>query len=105
MPTLRLVTPAAPGKVFTMEKIFREYFDNLGGQEWPASAEFCAKFRCRTWPIGYDRESTKVYFTSQVELDLWLFDKMRWSSLEDNGVEIHLFKWDLGPEYVRTISY
>lgn len=73
--------------------------------DWPDDATHKVKYRTRTWPTGWDKEWSIRYFTSEVELDLWLLDQMRWAYQDDNGFEGHIQKWDFGPEFDRSVSY
>ena len=95
---------ATTGKVISMKDFVQCITQFVEGQEWPADAEFKLVYKNKTWPRGWDEGFTR-YFTSQVELDLFLLDKWRWTMEEDNGFIGHIYKWDLGPEFVRTIQY
>lgn len=74
------------------------------GQDWPSDAQFLARHRYSTWPVGW-QEWHNEWFTSQAELDAWLEKQREWAKLEDNHFEYTLFKWDLGPKVVRNETY
>lgn len=97
--------PALNNRIVNETFIMGQIVAATEGIEWPDGAEFKVEYKTKTWPCGYDRETTKRYFSTQEELDLWLFDQLTWSRMEDNGMMIQLYKWDLGPTFVREINY
>lgn len=73
--------------------------------DWPDDAVFMIKYRNKTWPTGWDKDATRVYFKSENDMNLWLLDKMHWTYSDDNAFCGTVHKWDFGPQYLRTVEY
>jgi hypothetical protein len=80
-------------------------FDIERPANWPDDAEFgiTYKARDRQFPdVNHLWHST--FLKDEAELQKWLADKREWIQGTDNDFELKykLYKWELGPVYVRT---
>lgn len=67
------------------------------GVDWPNDAEFCVVVKFHTWPVGWQKEPSIIFFKNADLLDEWKARMVRWSALEDNYVAYLVYAWDLGP--------
>ena len=69
------------------------------GKGWPDDAVYKVEYRCRTWPMGWEKETSTKFFDSEVELNEWTANWKEWARCEDNEVNIRVEEWDLGPSF------
>lgn len=102
-----VVTPDGQPQTAWIGDVFKAHFEKVieEGQGWPADAEYKVSVRHHTWPCGWDKECSDHYFTCKSELDAYIRDQHEWAKCEDNIVQIKVYQWDLGPNYLNTVEY
>lgn len=75
------------------------------GDGWPHDAVYKMRYHMKTWPMGWEKETHDQYFTTREELDAEIARKTEWAMLEDNGISMHIYEWDLGPTKIDYIEY
>lgn len=75
------------------------------GEGWAPDDEFKVVTRCRTWPMGWEKEGYERYFKSKEELDEYVESYRQWAMYEDNLVKISVWEWDLGPTFKEELNF
>lgn len=75
---------------------------------WPIDAEFAVEYLVtdKQFP-SVKHEPQVVYFSSMQEMNDWFDAKRAWivSTDYDFSMSCDMYKWDLGPERLGTLSY
>lgn len=72
---------------------------------WPVDAEYGVEYKAHDRQFPQVKHSKVLkFFRTEAELDQWLSDQADWVRSTDYDFEISysLYKWDLGPEFVKT---
>lgn len=75
------------------------------GDGWPHDAVYKLRYHMCTWPMGWEKECHEEFFTTREDLDAEIARKTEWALLEDNGISMHVYEWDLGPTKIDYIEY
>lgn len=82
---------------FMAHAITKQVYENL---DWPLDAVYKVESRSHTWPCGWDGETGTKYFTDKESFDKYVEDYKDWAKCEDNRVELAIWEWDLGPNFI-----
>lgn len=69
-------------------------------QDWPADAVFAIRYRCSTWPCGWQTYYSVEFCKTFDEVYAWVARYRHWARLEDNYFEYSVYEWDLGPNLI-----
>lgn len=86
--------------------------DGTGNPEvqgnWPVDAILAVRYSTidKQFP-NVDHIETTVYFSSVDESEKWFAEKREWikGTDFDFSISCDLYKWDLGPQFVGTLTY
>lgn len=101
---VHVVTPEGEVASAWIGDVFKGHFAKViaEGEGWGPNDVYKVVTRCSTWPMGWEKEGSVKYFETKEELDAHVESYRDWSLSEDNQVEIGVWEWDLGPNYLIT---